>query len=145
MSSIRNKAGIWINSQVFREEAEHFKKYGYYCADPWGSSAWFEYWKEQKKRCVEGISIGGARITGNHYFYLNFCPIMRLVEVEKKNSKGYMVKRRIREREFADFYDYDYYYFSAIQEAEDEGKHMVVLKSRGKGYSFKGASMLCRN
>ena len=70
---------------------------------------------------------------------------MRLVEVEKKNSKGFMVKRRIREREFADFYDYDYYYFSAIQEAEDEGKHMVVLKSRGKGYSFKGASMLCRN
>lgn len=32
-----------------------------------------------------------------------------------------------------------------MQEAEDLGKHMCVLKSRRKGYSYKNASMACRN
>lgn len=134
------------NSDKFRQPALHFQQYGSYCFAPKDTSEYIRYWEEQEKYCLDGFtSDDGDYISGYNYFYLNFCPIMRLVEVEKKNSKGFMVKRRIREREFADFYDYDYYYFSAIQEAEDEGKHMVVLKSRGKGYSFKGASMLCRN
>lgn len=135
-----------INSDKFRRPALHFKQYGSYCFAPQGTSEYIKYWEEQEKYCLDGFtSDDGDYISGYNYFYLNFCPIMRLVEVEKKNSKGHMVKRRIREREFADFYDYDYYYFSAINEAEEEGKHMVVLKSRGKGYSFKGSSMLCRN
>ena len=46
---------------------------------------------------------------------------------------------------FPKFWDYDYYYFNAIEEAIHEGKHMAVLKSRARGYSFKGASMLVRN
>lgn len=46
---------------------------------------------------------------------------------------------------FPDFWDYDWFYYNAIEQAEDEGKHMVVLKARARGYSFKGASMLCRN
>lgn len=54
-----------------------------------------------------------------------------------------VIKRR--ERAFADFWDYDYYYFLAVQAAEEEGKHMVLLKKRGVGASFKGASMLARN
>lgn len=46
---------------------------------------------------------------------------------------------------FPKFWDYDYYYFNAIEEAINEGKHMAVLKSRARGYSYKGASMLVRN
>jgi hypothetical protein len=43
------------------------------------------------------------------------------------------------------FYDYDYYYYNSVQLAEDEGKHLCVIKSRRKGYSYKGGSMACRN
>jgi hypothetical protein len=32
-----------------------------------------------------------------------------------------------------------------MQEAEEQGKHMCVLKSRRKGYSYKNGSMACRN
>ena len=58
-----------------------------------------------------------------------------------------MVIREVvrRAREFALFYDYDRAYFDTIDEAERTGKHLVVIKKRGAGYSFKGASMLCRN
>nr|DAM00239.1 MAG TPA: Terminase large subunit [Caudoviricetes sp.] len=32
-----------------------------------------------------------------------------------------------------------------MQEAEDKGKHICLLKSRRKGYSYKGGAMACRN
>ena len=54
MTSVRNKDGIWINSAVFTEEALHFRKYGYYCTDPYGSPAWAEYWEEQTRRIIYG-------------------------------------------------------------------------------------------
>ena len=70
---------------------------------------------------------------------------MKLSEVEYTDRYGNKRTRRERILEFPNFWDYDYYYFNAIEEAETEGKHLVVLKSRQRGYSFKGASMLVRN
>ena len=34
-----------------------------------------EYWDEQLKRCREGYEVGGHKITGHHYSYLNFSEI----------------------------------------------------------------------
>lgn len=70
---------------------------------------------------------------------------MRLKEVPYVDREGNQRTRRERVFDFPRFWDYDYYYFNAIEQAEDEGKHMAVLKSRQRGYSFKGASMLVRN
>ena len=55
---------------------------------------------------------------------------MKLVETEYTDRYG--VKRTRRERlfEFPSFWDGDYYYFHAIEEAESQGKHMAVLKCR---------------
>lgn len=103
VNSIRNPDGIWINSQVFREEGNKFKKYNYYIADPWGSPAWFEYWQEQRKRCIHGYSVGGVKITGEHYFYLNFTPIQKV-----DNING---NRADKVEGFPDFWDGDYNYF----------------------------------
>jgi hypothetical protein len=70
VNSVRNKEGHWINVEVFREEARHFEKYGYYCPDPWGSPSWQSYWEEQLKRTIHGYEVAGVKITGDHYFYL---------------------------------------------------------------------------
>jgi hypothetical protein len=70
---------------------------------------------------------------------------MKLEEVEYTDRYGNKRKRRERILGFPRFWDYDYYYFNAIEEAENQGKHMAVLKARQRGYSFKGASMLVRN
>jgi hypothetical protein len=134
------------NSSKFQTPSLHYKQYGVYTFHPSGTTEYIKYWDEEARRCLEGyIAEDGDWISGYNYFYLNYCPILRLVEVEFKDKFGNIKKRREKQREFADFYDYDYYYFSAVDEAEVEGKHMVVLKARGKGYSFKGASMLARN
>ena len=70
---------------------------------------------------------------------------MRLKEEEYTDREGNLRKRRQRILEFPSFWDYDFYYFCAIEQAELEGKHMAVLKCRQRGYSFKGGSMLVRN
>lgn len=134
------------DSDKFRQPALHFQKYNTYCFSPPGTTEYIKYWDEEQRRCLEGYtSEDGDWISGYNYFYLNYCPILRLVLTEYIDKKGNTKVRREKRREFPDFYDYDYYYFCAIEEAEEEGKHMVVLKARGKGYSFKGASMLTRN
>jgi len=130
----------------FRTPALRFQKTGVYCIAPPGTTEYIEYWEEEKLRCIDGFtSEDGQWISGYNYFYLNYCPILRLVEFTYRDRFGVTKKRREKTREFPDFYDYDSFFFSAIQEAEDEGKHMVVLKKRGAGYSFKAASMLARN
>lgn len=102
---IRNENGIWINSQVFREEALNFQRTGSYCGDPWGSPAWVEYWEEQRRRIIEGYTVSNATITGEHYFYLNFCPILRVEDDTAKSSRKIL--------DFPDFWDGDYNYFWA--------------------------------
>ena len=54
LGAIRNPDGIWINTEVFREEARKFQKYNAYCLDPWGSPDWFAYWQEQRNRVIKG-------------------------------------------------------------------------------------------
>lgn len=70
---------------------------------------------------------------------------MKLEEREYTDRYGNTRTKRERILNFPDFWDYDYYYFNAIEQAEQEGKHMATLKCRQRGYSFKGASMLVRN
>ena len=135
-----------INSDKFRQAAIRFQSHGFYCFAPPGTTEYLKYWDTEMERCINGYaSEDGDWISGYNYFYLNYCPIMRLVELEYTSKGGIIKKRREKVREFPDFYDYDYFYFRTIDEAEEEGKHMVTLKARGKGYSFKGASMLVRN
>lgn len=135
-----------LNSDKFRQAAIHFQKYDSYCLFPYGTTEYAKYWEEETERCLHGYTApDGDWITGYNYFYLNYCPILRLTEEEYQDRFGNKKTRRVRDRAFPHFYDYDYYYFQYIQDCEDFGGHAVVLKARGKGYSFKGGSMLCRN
>ena len=134
------------NVDKFRQAAIHFQKYGTYTTAPRGTTDYIKYLDEETDRCINGyVAPDGDAITGYHYFYLNYSPIMLLSEVEYTDRYGNKRTRRERVLDFPKFWDYDYYYFNAIEEAENQGKHMAVLKCRQRGYSFKGASMLVRN
>ena len=134
------------NTDKFRQSAIFFQEHGCYTLAPVGTTDYIQFWEQEKERCLHGyVAPDGDEITGYHYFYLNYSPIMKLDEVEYTDKHGNKRKRRERILGFPRFYDYDYYYFNAIEDAEDAGKHMAVLKARQRGYSFKGASMLVRN
>ena len=135
-----------INSNKFRQPALQFLATGHYCQYPEGTSEYFKYWDEEQDRCINGYTADdGDFISGYNYFYLNYCPISRIVNHITTDKDGNTVVKRINEVSFPDFWDYDYYYFNAVQEAETVGKHLCLLKSRRKGFSYKGGSMACRN
>lgn len=134
------------NSDKFREPALQFIATRHYCTYPEGTSEFFAYWDEQMDRCKNGYTADdGDFISGYNYFYLNFCPIQRIIYTTINNPDGSTKIKKTRDLQFPDFYDYDYYFFQAVEDAEGEGKHLCALKSRRKGYSYKNASMACRN
>lgn len=123
------------NSIKFSPAAEFFKKHKCYTLAPRGTTDYNAYWEQETDRCLNGYTApDGDYITGYHYFYLNYSPIMKLEEVKYTDRNGNVRTRRERILDFPRFWDYDYYYYNAIEEAEDQGKHMSVLKSRQRGY-----------
>jgi len=134
------------NADKFRQPAVCFQTNGYYTAIPRGTTEYRKFWDEEYRRCLFGHTAeDGDYITGYFYFYLNYCPILLTIKEKTKMSNGQYRESIRRIRDFPRFYDYDRAYFDAIDEAERTGKHLVVIKKRGAGYSFKAASMLCRN
>jgi len=129
-----------------RPAALHYMEHGYYTNALPNTKEYYDYWDGERHRCVYGYTVGEGQedeivITGNHYFYLNYCPIDRSVDEELPD--GTVIARR--ERTFPAFYDGDFKYFTAIDQCRRENKHMTVLKARRKGYSYKAAAMLARN
>lgn len=123
------------NTDKFRQAAIFFEKHGCYTLAPRGTTDYKKYWDQETERCLNGYTApDGEGITGYNYFYLNYSPIFKLVETEYTDRNGDVRKRRERVLQFPSFWDYDYYYFCAIEEAEQQGKHMAVLKSRQRGY-----------
>jgi hypothetical protein len=105
------KTGKWLNSSVFREEALRFMKHGYYCKEPPGSPDFISYWEEQLRRCREGYEVDGVKITGHHYFYLNFTMIMVVINTGRKASR--------KEQRLPDFWDGDYDFFWSLEIAKN--------------------------
>ena len=110
-NNVRDENGKWLNSSVFRQEAINFMKNRNYCTAPPGSPDFIDYWEEQLRRCREGYEVEGVKITGHHYFYLNFTQIM---VVEKKGGK---VGKK--EEKMPDFWDGDYDFFWSLEIAKN--------------------------
>ena len=154
--NIRNPDGIWINSAEFSEAAKHYKKYGRYCDHAWDSSEGIDFWMREADRRLNGITIGGASITGDHYNYLNYTRIKRVPE--GINQESARIRKII---DFPSFYDGDYDYFWNLAISEfgcsyefmkklklineplflDGGRNMEVLKARRKGYTWKNSAV----
>ena len=141
-----------VNTQEFSRAGKHFLEHGFYCGDPVGSAAYYEYWSEELRRCKNGFSVGDVQITGHHYFYLNYVQIKL---TDKSNRK--IVS-------FPNFWDGDYEYFwlqhiarNGIKPVDYErlklntcvaesdmvgGRHLIVGKARRKGFSYKNAALV---
>lgn len=132
----------FLNTNVFQEDGRNFLKNGYYTNAPFGSKDYNDYWDEQERRVLNGYTVGGVRVTGRHYFYLNFClikarPIDPNTGAEKigENRKIITLPR---------FLDHNYYWFHEFEECAAEGpyinnikKGMIVAKSRRKGFTYQ--------
>ncbi len=129
----------FTNTREFSREAIAYQQSGssedtrYFTSAPAGTGAHKEYWDEQEERCLNGYTVGGVRITGPHYFYLNFCRI----KVTVKEGK---IERKILT--FPKFLDLDYYFFKEVEIARENSQGVIVAKSRRKGFSFKTGALV---
>lgn len=120
----------FVNTSLFQEAGNHFLKHGTYTFAPSGTFSYQEYWDEEERRCKEGYTVGGVRITGEHYAYLNYARIKITVGDGKKARKY---------ESFPRFLDMDYYYYHELEQAKLNKEGIIVAKSRRKGFSYKGA------
>jgi hypothetical protein len=144
------------NTDEWRASALHFEEFGCYTKYPVNdhpSSRYYKFWEEEARRSVYGYDIGRDKISGYFYWYLNYCPIYKAIELGvdvnevDKDDLVRLYEQAQADREFRlpDFWDGDYQYFWYLDDAETAGEHGVIIKTRGRGYSFKGGSMCDRN
>lgn len=95
----------------------------------------YEYdtiWKDQLDKCVNGISIGGVRMSGRLYAYVNFGTIEVLEEGNTKIKKG-KVKGAPHLR------DVEWLVFGYIEEAIKQSKNLMWISGRRGGKSYIGS------
>lgn len=131
---------ILENMDYFRPSALHFQKTGKYTnlnPNPNPNSEYGKWIREEIRRCYEGyVREDGEWITGDYYFFLNYCPI----QLAKKDKKG----KTIRVIDFPRVWEGHYYKTHYLDQARSKGKHAMELASRGKGKSYLGAAMLAK-
>ena len=68
------------NTNRIRPAALRFLKHGAYTSFLPGTKDYYDFWDEERKRCLYGYTVDEGtedelKVTGFHYFYLNYCPI----------------------------------------------------------------------
>jgi hypothetical protein len=126
----------FVNTRLFQESGlkwtETYNKTGkgVYCSAPVNSKEYNDFWDTEEERIRNGYTVGGVRITGEHYAYLNYGIIKATVSTPTGVKKARGLPR---------FLDMDYYYYHELELAKLAGEGMIIAKARRKGFSFKGA------
>ncbi len=86
-----------------------------------------EYWAQEMDRCVNGYKPKSMKkISGKYYFYLNYYMIL--------GNDGTSGNRKTLIHPWYRAMDHEY--FDTIEICKDEGKGMIVIKARDKGFSY---------
>ena len=136
------KPHILEDMDYFRPSALHYMKYGTYTnlrPNPNPNSEFGKWLIEETRRCYEGYvrPSDGEWITGDYYFFLNYCPML----VSKK-VKG--TNKAVRTESFPDIWDGHYLMSHYLEQARNYGLQAATLSSRGRGKSYWGAGMLAK-
>ena len=119
------------NSSEFKYLANAFNETGFYTQLQEGTQAYIDFWKDVKDKCIYGFTNSkNIKVTGHHFFYLNFC---RISGYDKSTGK--------KTEMFPNFVDLDFEYFHMIEYCEKNQKCLIALKGRRQGWSYKAAAI----
>ena len=126
----------------FRPTAIHYKKTGRISdlrPNPNPNSEYGKWVREEVRRCNEGYirKSDGEWITGDYYFFLNYCPIL-LSKIQEGSKKA------LRVWDFPEVWEGHYLKFHYIEMARDNGHHGAELASRSKGKSYSLAALIAK-
>jgi hypothetical protein len=118
-------------SYIFNQQARIFNKTNLYCAAPFRSRDYTEYWDDQKYKCRNGVIYHGTHDTWylprEYYMWLNYLPIFN---------------KEIQAYGFADVRDAQYHMALYETLAELHHTHSAILKKRQIASSYYHAGKL---
>lgn len=120
-----------VGTKAFLETRDFFIKEKLYTKAVPGTFQYKEFWEEEKRKCLEGVTIGNLHIPGTYYFYLNYYPILGKDPITGRKTKTFPL-----------FTDVDLEYFSIVEKARKEKKGVIMTKPRRTGFSFKNSSLV---
>lgn len=125
----------------FRPTAINYQKYGKINnlrPNPNPNSEYGKWIREEIRRCYYGYTrkSDGDFVTGDMYFFLNYCPILLSKIVDKKKA--------LRVWDFPEYWEGHNLKFNYIEQARNHGHHGAELASRSKGKSFSLAAMTAK-
>ncbi len=124
---INMEDGLDFDPSEFTKTARIYEAKGSYTEFPPGSKPYKDFWREQFRRCVEGYTIGKYRLTGDHYFFLNFYRMQTVNLTADKSVRG-------RLESFPSFLAKQYEFFHYVEMCEYLGLDVCMLKARGLKY-----------
>lgn len=128
--------GLDFNPELFRERAITFERTHKYTEYPAGTKPYNDFWDEEYRRCQNGLTIGKYRLTGDHYFFLNYYRMFTILESSTSGSGRF--------ENFPSFLSKQYEFFHYVEMAEKLGKDICILKARGIGLSEIVACLVVR-
>lgn len=143
---------ILEDMEYFRPTGNHYKKHGCFTKlrpnnNP--NSEFGKWFKEELNRCWNGYvrESDGEWVTGDFYFYINYCPIKLTKERESSNGS----KSADRVTDFPEIWEANYLWFHYLEQArygglydEKGGNQAALIARRGIGKSFTAGALLAK-
>lgn len=138
--------GGWkfINTHLFQEVGNIYREHNKYTNFKVDSVPYEKFRIREERRRIEGYtlpcrlnkdgSVSKVRITGEHYNFLNYCPILKLDESSVKVGKGANSASKVKD--FPNFIDAQYWYFKIREFIRNNGYHLIIDKTRRAGFSY---------
>ena len=130
------------NTDYFRPTALHYKKHGCLTKlrpNPNPNSEFGKWIREEIRRIWNGYirESDGAWVTGDMYWYLNYCPI-----IQSKIRKGTKIADRIVD--LPEFWEGIWLRFMYVEQSRLNAQHSAEIAKRGASKSYSVASMLSK-
>ena len=115
--------GLDFNPKLFTVPADTYRKNKRYTNYVPDTFKWINHWKEEFKKCQQGVTIGRYTLTGQNYFFLNYYRLLSPVSEEESYTA--------RAEDFPAFIAKQYEYFHYLDLCKKAGFDGLAFKSRG--------------
>ncbi len=123
---INKTQGLDFDPNWFTEARRTKQQTGHYTQYRKGTKAYSEFWTEEYKRCIHGMTSHGYTITGDNYFFLNYYQLLNVMNVETAGSG--------RNMGFPVFSVAQYEYFHYLELCRRLNLNSCLMKARGLTY-----------
>ena len=132
----------FVDTYLFHEMADFYREHKIYTSFKEDSIPHRQLRKREEYRRIHGYSaacllrngkIQNVRITGGHYYFLNYCLMEQLDEKSIKTGNKLVGKKHY---DFSKFIDAQFWTWHILEFAQRNGYHLIIDKTRRGGFSY---------